>query len=166
MSNTHRTPPKQWCLTKIETVNSFENLKQNIIYTLSLDPHFAPFLGGGVQLEKKTRKATNRGFLNDGEDVAEANRSTREQKVSIGATGNMLRASAGTRMGIEIKSSSQSAHQADGSSSLKVTGEVYTNFTRDGRELHFEGLVVETLYVDILAGIPFMEKKLHFYPPC
>ncbi|VDI84007.1 Hypothetical predicted protein [Mytilus galloprovincialis] len=79
--------------------------------------------------------------------------------IDSGATGNMLRASAAKRMGIEIKSSSQSAHQADGSSPLKVIGEVHTNFTRDGRELHFEGLVVETLDVDILAGIPFMEKN-------
>ena len=27
MANTHRAP-KQWCLTKIETVNSFENWRQ------------------------------------------------------------------------------------------------------------------------------------------
>ncbi|CAG2247139.1 unnamed protein product [Mytilus edulis] len=311
MANTHRAP-KQWCLTKIETVNSFENWRQNIIYTLSLDPHFAPFLGDNVQWEKKTRFGPNRGFLNDGEDVAEANRRhvnkksaylpklvkqrygtelrsrtlssikpevsqaldslleelrnsedakvmraatsnfptkskfVHEEKLKLsyprsikscplckaagrpdrhflskcsflpnsdrkymvkarqiagildnsddelsdvevdtvskpmhsvnrvqvrqspyldvfhthyntrltidsGATGNMLRASAAKRMGIEIKSSSQSAHQADGSSPLKVIGEVHTNFTRDGRELHFEGLVVETLDVDILA---------------
>ncbi|VDI45492.1 G protein-coupled receptor 125 [Mytilus galloprovincialis] len=82
MANTHRAP-KQWCFTKIETVNSFENWRQNIIYTLSLDPHFAPFLGDNVQWQKKTRFGPNRGFLNDGEDVAEANRRTREQKVSM-----------------------------------------------------------------------------------
>lgn len=35
---------KQWCLTKHETVNSFENWRQNVMYTLSLDSEFSPFL--------------------------------------------------------------------------------------------------------------------------
>ena len=82
MANSHRAP-KQWCLTKIETVNSFENWKQNLLYTLSLDPNFAPFLVDGVNWEKKTRNSPNRGLLDDGEEVAEANRRTRQQKVSM-----------------------------------------------------------------------------------
>ncbi|KAJ8414133.1 hypothetical protein AAFF_G00067310 [Aldrovandia affinis] len=55
--------------------------------------------------------------------------------------------------------STQSAHQADGSSLLKVLGEIRTHFQRDGHNLYFEGLVVEDLDSDILAGIPFMEKN-------
>ena len=57
----------------------------------------------------------------------------------------------------EIHKSTQSAHQADGSSPLSVVGETSLKFTRDGHEFLFEGLVVETLDVDVLAGIPFME---------
>lgn len=75
--------PKQWCLTKIETVNTFENWRQNLIYTLSLDQNFAPFLVSGAKWEKKTKTSPHRGFVNDGEDVAEASRKTREQKVSM-----------------------------------------------------------------------------------
>lgn len=82
MASTHRAP-KQWCLSKIETVNSFENWRQNLLYTLSLDKNFAPFLVDGVNWEKKLRNSPNRGFLDDGEDVAEANRRTRQQKVNM-----------------------------------------------------------------------------------
>lgn len=60
---------------------------------------------------------------------------------------------------IQISNSSQSAHQADGSSPLKVIGEARMSFTRGDHILHFEGLVVENLDVEILAGIPFIERN-------
>ena len=31
---------KQWSLSKNESINSFENLRQNLVYTLSLDSNF------------------------------------------------------------------------------------------------------------------------------
>ncbi|KAL2088290.1 hypothetical protein ACEWY4_015189 [Coilia grayii] len=71
--------------------------------------------------------------------------------------GNMMRSSCATRLGVTITGSTQSAHQADGSSPLKVLGETRTYFQRDSLTLHFEGLVVENLDSDVLAGIPFME---------
>ena len=76
-----------------------------------------------------------------------------------GATGNMIRHSLVTRLGGQINPSSQSAHQADGCSPLKVVGETRLSFTRANREFSFEGLVVENLDVDILAGTPFMETN-------
>ena len=78
---THRAP-KQWSLTKVETVNSFENWKENLKYVLSLDPSFAPFLMSGFTWDKKTRAAPNRGFTNDPETVDEAVRKTAAQKVT------------------------------------------------------------------------------------
>lgn len=54
MASTHHTP-KQWSLSKTETVNSFENWKQNSVYTLSLYSHFAPFHADGVTWGKKTK---------------------------------------------------------------------------------------------------------------
>ena len=75
--------PKQWCLTKNETVNSFENWKQNIIYTLSLDSNFAPFLIDGVTWGKKSKKSPLRGFTDDGEAIAADKRRTAQQKVNI-----------------------------------------------------------------------------------
>ena len=58
-----------------------------------------------------------------------------------------------------MTSSSQSVHQADGSSPLHVVGETRFSFNREGRDFTFEGLVVENLDVDVLAGTPFMETN-------
>lgn len=82
MAATSRAP-KQWCLTKTESINSFENWKQNLIYTLSLDANFAPFLVEGASWNKKTRTEPLRGFTDDGDDVAEAQRRTAQQKVNM-----------------------------------------------------------------------------------
>ena len=57
------------------------------------------------------------------------------------------------------KNSSQSARQEDGSSPLQVVGETRLTFSRDSHGLHFEGLVVEDLDTEILAGIHFMERN-------
>ena len=75
--------PKQWCLTKVETVNSFENWRQNLLYTLSLDVEFAPFLVSGAEWEKKSRTSPTRGFLDDVDPVPVAHRRTKERKVSM-----------------------------------------------------------------------------------
>ena len=73
--------PKQWCLSKNETVNSFENWKQNIQYTLALDQNFAPFLTPNATWLKRTKANTHRGFQ---DDAAEApNRQTAAQKVTM-----------------------------------------------------------------------------------
>ena len=73
--------PKQWCLSKQETLNSFENWKQNLQHTFSLDPLFAPFLAEGTMWAKKSRTAVLRGFQSDGEPIPEARRRTAQQKV-------------------------------------------------------------------------------------
>ena len=82
MANQVRAP-KQWCLGKNETINSFENWKQNILYTLSLDQNFAPFLVGNVQWQKKSKASPSRDFANDGEDIPERIRKTKEQKSNL-----------------------------------------------------------------------------------
>ena len=61
MANIRRAPT-QWCLTKHETINTFENWKQNLIYTLSLDVNFAEFIATDAQWEKKTAARPNRGM--------------------------------------------------------------------------------------------------------
>ena len=81
MASTHRAP-KQWCLLKSETINRFENWRHNLLYTLSLDKKFAPFLAEGFMWGKKTKANPLRGFTDDG-DVAEANRLTVAQKVNF-----------------------------------------------------------------------------------
>ena len=79
--------------------------------------------------------------------------------IDSGATGNMIRHSIAKRLGAQIKTSSQSAHQADGSSPLTVVGETKLTFVRNDKNFVFEGLVVKNLDVDILAGTPFMESN-------
>ena len=68
MAATSRAP-KQWSLKTRETLNSFENWKHNLIYTLSLDPNFAPFVVEGIKWEKKTKANPLHGFGNDGEPI-------------------------------------------------------------------------------------------------
>lgn len=70
--------------------------------------------------------------------------------VDSGATGNMICASTATYLNAEITLSSQSAHQADGSSPLKVIGETRLTFVRNNHKLYFEGLVVENLEIEVL----------------
>lgn len=82
MASTHRAP-KQWCLTKTETINSFENWKQNLLYTLSLDSNFAPFLAEGFTWQKKSKAQPLRGFQSDGESVPLASRRTAQQKANF-----------------------------------------------------------------------------------
>ena len=73
--------PKQWCLTKVETVNSYENWRQNLLYTLSLDTNFTRFLEDDSTWGKKTKAAPFRGFTDDGQEVPGLQRRTRQQKV-------------------------------------------------------------------------------------
>jgi len=80
--------------------------------------------------------------------------------IDSGATGNMIPASSAISMEATITRSYQSAHQADGSSPLKVVGEIPLVFTRDDHELYFVGLVVENLDTTILADILFMRAMM------
>ena len=74
--------PKQWCLTKHETVTTFKNWRQNLKYTLSLDANFAQFLVEGVTWLKKSRDNPLGGFNDDGQDVQAGRRHTAQQKVT------------------------------------------------------------------------------------
>ena len=74
--------PKQWALTKQETITSFEAWRQNLMYCLALDTKFAPFLVAGFTWKKSTEDAT-RGLKADDETVAEDKRLTAAQKCSF-----------------------------------------------------------------------------------
>ena len=74
--------PKQWALTKYETITSYEAWRQNLQYTLSLDNNFAVFLLEDTTWLRKTSTSPLRGLENDGEDVPEARRRTAAQKLT------------------------------------------------------------------------------------
>ena len=91
-------------------------------------------------------------------DVFHAHRVVRVT-IDSGATGNMIRHSTAKHLGCSVISSAQTVQQADGSSQLQVVGEIRTTFTRDNTDFTFEGLVVEDLDVEVLAGTPFMQAN-------
>ena len=68
--------PKQWLLTKVETVNYFKSWRQNLQYMLSLDPNFAPFLVSGATWEKKTKSNATRGLVDDTAPIQTESRKT------------------------------------------------------------------------------------------
>lgn len=79
--------------------------------------------------------------------------------INSGATGNMICHTVVQRLGRQVTPSSQSVYQADDSSLLHVVGETRFPVAREGHTFTFEGLFVENLDVDVLAGTPFMESN-------
>ena len=72
--------PKQWSLSKHESITSFEAWRQNLQYCLSLDQNFAPFLSDDTTWLKKSPTHPLRGFEDDDEDIPAARRRTAHQK--------------------------------------------------------------------------------------
>ena len=73
--------PKQWTLSKDESLNSYNNWKENLIYTLSLDSNFSPFLKDDAKWNKASSTDPNRGLTDDDGTVEASVRKTKEQKV-------------------------------------------------------------------------------------
>ena len=67
---------RQQRLTTNETITSFENWRQNLIYILSLEPNFANYLGDTITWLKKSATNPTRGLTADGEPMPEAERRT------------------------------------------------------------------------------------------
>ena len=77
-----------------------------------------------------------------------------------GAETNMIKYDVAKRLNLKInENSTQEAVQADGHSSLGVRGETFFDCVRGDDIFTFEGLVVENLQTDVLAGIPFQEDN-------
>ena len=74
--------PKQWVLQSDASVTQFESWKNNLLFTLSLDPINAQFLKDNATWLKKTKANPKRGLADDGDGVAEAKRLTADQKVA------------------------------------------------------------------------------------
>ncbi len=75
--------PKQWSLLKDESLNSFNNWRENLLYTLSLDKNFAPFIKPDSTWGRITATNSTRGFVDDGDEVTDvALRLTRDQKLA------------------------------------------------------------------------------------
>ena len=67
-------------MSKTETINTFNNWRENQIYSLNIDDDFKPFLADNVTWGKKTAASPLRGFTDDANTVEAAARKTKEQK--------------------------------------------------------------------------------------
>ena len=75
--------PKQWSLQKDETLNSFNNWRENLLYTLSLDKNFALFLRPNAVWGAITGTDITRGLVDDGDEVTDVTaRLTAAQKLA------------------------------------------------------------------------------------
>ena len=79
--------------------------------------------------------------------------------IDSGATGNFIRHDVALRIQAVIRKHSQSSHQADGRSSLKIVTETSLKFAFQDHTIIFEALVVSDLDEDILGGTPFMDRN-------
>ena len=79
--------------------------------------------------------------------------------LDLGAEANLMKKECADRLKVKIMRTSTKASQADGQSSLNVIGEVHLKFTRQGKELDFNGLVVENLSDDVICGVPFQSTN-------
>ena len=82
-----------------------------------------------------------------------------------GAESNLIAKRCALRIGAEIKKTSARANQADGKSKLSIVGEVHLVFERYPHTFRFNGLVVNDLKDDVIAGIPFLTLNDIFVRP-
>ena len=81
MDNRNRAP-RQWNLEPRETLNSYKNWKENLVYTLSLHSAFKPFLVPNATWGKLTTATPYRGLTDDGDTVPQNVRRTKEDKLA------------------------------------------------------------------------------------
>ena len=72
------------------------------------------------------------------------------------AEADVMKLAFAKKIGAPIVSTTVGAVNADGKTDLKTVGEVHLTFSWENLRLRFDGLVVEDLSDDVLAGAPFM----------
>ena len=72
--------PKQWKLSENEDYTSYEAWRQNLLYHLTLQPKFVPYLKEGATWKKKSAAAPNCGLT---DDPAGDNQQTAAEKVAV-----------------------------------------------------------------------------------
>jgi len=79
--------------------------------------------------------------------------------LDTGAETNMIRESSVRKIGATIIKSNQLAFQADGKSPLHIKGETNLTLSYNNKQFTLNALVVESLDVEILAGMPFLNSN-------
>ena len=75
--------------------------------------------------------------------------------LDTGAQCSLITLKKANQFNLKLHPTIHRAVQADGETPLKVLGEVNTTFSRGDSDLHFEGLVVQNLGIDIIGGTDF-----------
>ena len=75
--------------------------------------------------------------------------------LDTGAQASLISLAKALELKLKIEKTSHQAIQVDGTSSLKVVGELHTTFEVGNHCLYFDAIVVQDLGVDILAGTAF-----------
>ena len=76
--------------------------------------------------------------------------------LDTGATSTMIRSAFARKIGLPITPATQTARQADGRSTLTVIGETHFEVSRGRYTFQVDGLVVDELHNDVLAGTTFL----------
>ena len=79
--------------------------------------------------------------------------------MDCGATSNMIKDSAASRLKLPVQTATQGAHQADGFTPMNVVGETHIVVNRGPWRFQLDALIVRKLDVDFLAGMPFMSEN-------
>ncbi len=79
--------------------------------------------------------------------------------LDTGATVNLINERLANFLHLKIQPSNQTAKQADGITNLPVIGETRFTLFRNEIPLRFEGLVINGLESEVLAGIPFLKSN-------
>ena len=75
-----------------------------------------------------------------------------------GATSSLIKDSVARKIQAPVRSTSHTASQADGRTSLKATGEVQISVTHDCYKFILQAVVVKDLGCDVLVGMPYEAK--------
>ena len=79
--------------------------------------------------------------------------------MDCGATSNMIKDSAASRLKLPVQTATQGAHQADGVTPMNVVGETHIVVNRGPWRFQLDALIVRKLDVDFLAGMPFLSEN-------
>ena len=79
--------------------------------------------------------------------------------LDCGAESDFIRYDTAYALGLKINKSVHNANLADRKTALNVIGETHVIFQRGDRTFTFNGLVVDELDSEILAGVPFIARN-------
>ena len=139
-----------------ESDQNDDNYETEYDETTDVVPVIAPANACLTQISRDTVMKINRVNIHESPILACcANSRTIYVLLDTGATASIITQKMADILNLKVHKTGHRAVQVDGESQLPVLGEVHTTFTRGTTTLHFSGLVVSRLGVDLLGGTNF-----------